>query len=144
MEFNATFLVSIISFLVFVYLMNKVFYIPVTNIIEERENLVNETLNAAKNSRDKASQLLAERDNKLNQAAEDSKKLVNASIENANSKSKEMTQNAKTSSLNEIGRKKSELAEENDAVKSQLDNTVKNLAEEISSKILGYKSKISG
>lgn len=137
MEFNATFLVSIISFLVFVFLMNKIFYAPLEKIITEREKLVDDTLNAAKNSRDTASGLLKERENKLNKAHDDSKKIIADSVENANLKSKELTQKAKSDSVDEINRQKTELGNQNEAVKNQLDNTVKELAEVITSKIIG-------
>ena len=120
MEFNATFLVSAIS-----------------DIIEKREKLVDDTLNEAKNSRDTASGLLAERESKLNKAHDDSKKLISESVENANLQAKERTQQAKNNSVNEINRQKANLSDENDRIKSNLDNTVKDLAEVITSKILG-------
>ncbi len=137
MEFNATFLVSIISFLVFVFLMNKIFYAPLEKIITEREKLVDDTLNAAKNSRDTASGLLKERENKLSKAHDDSKKIIADSVENANLKSKELTQKAKSDSVDEINRQKTALGNQNEAVKNQLDNTAKELAEVITSKIIG-------
>ena len=37
MEFNATFLVSAISFILFVFIMNAILYKPVIKIMEERE-----------------------------------------------------------------------------------------------------------
>ena len=137
MEFNATFLVSAISFILFVFLMNKIFYAPLTDIISEREKLVDDTLNEAKNSWDTASGLLAERESKLNKAYDDSKKLISESVENANLQAKERTQQAKNNSVNEINRQKANLSDENDWIKSNLDNTVKDLEEVITSKILG-------
>lgn len=137
MEFNATFLVSAISFLLFVYFMNKIFYAPLENIITEREKLVDDTLNEAKKSRETASELLTERENKLNKAYEDSRKIVNESVEKANSKAKDLTQEAKTNSVEEINSQKINLAEQTKSVKSQLNNTVNELAEQIATKILG-------
>lgn len=137
MEFNATFIVSAISFLVFVYLMNKIFYAPLTNIITEREKLVDDTLNEAKNSRENASNLLQERENKLNRAHEKSKKIISESVENANLKSKELSEKAKNDSIAEINKQKSDLKEQNDLVKNKLDNVVKDLADVIETKILG-------
>ena len=51
MEFNATFLATIVSFIVFVILMNKILYAPILNIIEERENLVETNYRSAKNTK---------------------------------------------------------------------------------------------
>ena len=137
MEFNATFLVSAISFLVFVFLMNKIFYAPLTNIINEREKLVDDTLNDAKASREQASGILTERENKLTKAREDSKKIVSSSVEKANSNSKDMIQQAKNNASDEINAKKADLQAQNSDVKSKLDNTVNELAGVITTKILG-------
>ncbi len=144
MEFNATFLISAISFLVFVYLMNKIFYAPLTNIIDERAKLIDDTLKSAKNSNDKALELLQERENELNNATENGKKIVAQSVEIAVSQAQQLIQNAKNNFTSEVAIKKTELQNESDLVSAQLDYTVTNLAEEISSKILGYKTKISG
>ncbi len=135
MEFNATFLVSAISFLVFVFLMNKIFYAPLTNVIIEREKLVDDTLNEAKNSKDEALNILKEREDKLNKAYNDSKKLISDSVENANLKSKEMTQKAKSDSVAEINKQKESLKQENDSL--DLNATVNDLAQTITAKILG-------
>ncbi len=137
MEFNATFLVSAISFLVFVFIMNKIFYAPLTDIIEKREKLVDDTLNEAKNSRDKASDILTERENKLTKARDDSKKIISSSVEKANADSKEMMLKAKNDSTNEINSKKADLAAQNSDIQSRLDNTVNELANVITTKILG-------
>ena len=135
MEFNATFLVSAISFLVFVFLMNKIFYAPLTNVIIEREKLVDDTLNEAKNSKDEALNILKEREDKLNKAYNDSKKLISDSVENANLKSKEVTQKAKSDSVAEINKQKESLKQENDSL--DLNATVNDLAQTITAKILG-------
>ena len=42
MEFNATFLATIISFLVFVFLMNKILYEPMGRIVAERKTFIDE------------------------------------------------------------------------------------------------------
>jgi len=95
MEFNATFLVSAISFLVFVFLMNKIFYAPLENIINEREKLVDDTLNDAKNSRNEAARLLEERESKLTKASEDSKNIINKKVTTSNDEAKKLTLEAK-------------------------------------------------
>ena len=137
MEFNATFLVSAISFLVFVFLMNRIFYAPLSDIIEKREKLVDDTLNDAKSSREQASGILTERENKLTKAREDSKKIVSSSVEKANSNSKDMIQQAKNDASDEINAKKADLQAQNSDVKSRLENTVNELAGVITTKILG-------
>lgn len=48
MEFDATFLIAAISFVVFVFIMNMVFYAPVMKIMQERNSVVEENFNSAK------------------------------------------------------------------------------------------------
>ena len=48
MEFDATFLISIISFIVFVFIMNKIFYAPILEIMQRRENYVKDNFEQAK------------------------------------------------------------------------------------------------
>ena len=40
MEINATILVSAISFIVFIFIMNKILYKPVLEIMEKRQNYI--------------------------------------------------------------------------------------------------------
>ena len=50
MEFDATFLIVVISFLVFIFIMNKIFYAPILNIMQERQKLVENNFTSAKNT----------------------------------------------------------------------------------------------
>ena len=137
MEFNATFLVSAISFIIFVFLMNMIFYAPLEKIIFEREKLVDDTLNEAKLSRDNAASLLKEREEKLNKAYEDSKLLVNEKMQKANQKAKTLTSDAKLNSFNEINELKADIHKQAEDAKTQLDQSARDIADQITSKILG-------
>lgn len=137
MEFNATFLVSAISFILFVFLMNKIFYAPLEKIIYEREKLVDDTLNEAKKSREMATGLLEERERKLNKAFDDSKKIINDGVLKANKTSKELTSNAKNDSINEINIQKEKLDAQSGKIREELESSSKEIAEQIISKILG-------
>ena len=48
MEFDATFIIATISFIVFVLIMNRIFYAPILKIMQERQNLVEENYSSAK------------------------------------------------------------------------------------------------
>ena len=43
MEFNATFLIAMLSFVVFIMIMNAIFYNPILSIIRKREGLAEAT-----------------------------------------------------------------------------------------------------
>ena len=57
MEFNATFIASAISFIVFSIIMNAIFYKPLGNIVVQRQKFIDETLEEAKANSAKPSAL---------------------------------------------------------------------------------------
>ncbi len=142
MEFNATFFVSAISFIIFTIIMNLIFYKPISKVIYERQKLIGDALNAAQKSKDETKELLTNRDYRLTKSAADSRKLIADKIEEANKSSKVLTQKAKEKSQNDISLAKENLHKEAETLNRELDIEVKNLAEIISSNILGIDVKI--
>ena len=57
MEFNATFLATIVSFIVFVILMNKILYAPILNIMEERRNFIDNNYKTVEKNDEKIKKL---------------------------------------------------------------------------------------
>ncbi len=142
MEFNATFLVSIISFLVFVEIMNRIFYVPLTSVVAKRKEMLDANYNDAKKFDDDAQVILKDRDDKLAKADTDSRKIISERVESENSKGKLLTDEAAKKSAEDIQSKKASLAEEKISVSSELDSRVVGLAENIASKVMGMEVKI--
>ena len=142
MEFNATFLVSAISFIIFTIVMNIIFYKPIGKVISERQKFLDETKNDALQSSNKADAILKDRDERLSKSVLDAKKLVADKVNTANENSRAKTSEAKQKSIEEITSAKSNLQTEAQQYKEELKNKVKDLAEVISSKVLGMDVKI--
>ena len=142
MEFNATFLVSAISFIMFTIIMNIIFYKPIEKIMDERQKYINDAKNDALNSNSKADEILKDRESKINKSIIDSKKLVAEKVNNANENSKILTGQAKQKSQEEIASAKSNLQNEANLATDELKMKVKDLAEVISSKVMGFDTKI--
>ena len=142
LEFNATFLVSMISFIVFIIIMNAIFYKPIFKVINEREKYINDRYDDTKNSKDKAQKLLDEKDKRLNETLFEAKKIVTDRVNQANEEAKTKTDNAKTDSAKKIESAKKELLSEKQQIADALKNNVKTLAETISFKILGDNTEI--
>lgn len=142
MEFNATFLVSVISFIIFTIIMNKIFYKPLENVMDERQKFIDDAKSDALNSNNRADAILKEKEDRLNKSAFDSKKLVADKINAANENSKTLTDNAKQKSQDEISSAKSNLQNEALQTSEELKSKVKDLAEVISSKVLGIETHI--
>ena len=137
MEFNATFLVSAISFIVFTIVMNKIFYRPLERVMDERQKFIDDAKSDALTSNERAEAILKDRDERLNQSFIKSKKIVADRVNEANTNSAIRTAEAKQKSQEEISFAKSNLNEEAQSATLELKTKVKDLAETISSKILG-------
>ena len=140
MEFNATFLVSAISFILFTLIMNKIFYKPLEKVMAERQKFIDDAKTDALNSSFKTDAILKDREDRLNKSTADSKKLVADKINEANSKA--AAAKAKQKSQEEITSAKSRLHNEALETTEGLKNGVKDLAEVISSKVLGMETRI--
>ena len=66
-EFNATFLVAMLSFVLFIMIMNAIFYRPVLNIMRKREEYINSNYNEANSNSEEAQKLDAQRTEKIQQ-----------------------------------------------------------------------------
>ena len=137
MEFNATFLVSAISFIIFTIIMNKIFYRPLEKVMNERQQFIDEARSEALDSNNRANAILQDKEDRLNKSILDSKKLVADKVNVANENSKILTDNAKQKSQDEISSAKSSLQNEAQQASGELKARVKDLAEVISSKVLG-------
>ena len=143
MEFNATFLVSMISFLIFTFIMNMIFYKPLGNIISERQGFIDETTKVARNMSYEADRITADREFKLNKAHDDAKKLINDKVTIAKDDAQKRTDEAKKLSSENILAAKNELYSQAEQTKEALKGNIKELAENISQKILGEYTPIN-
>ncbi len=142
MEFNATFLVSAISFIIFTVVMNKIFYKPLERVMDERQKFIDDAKSDALNSNNQAEVILKIKEDRLNKSASDSKKIVADKLEAANKNSRILTDNAKQKTQDEISSVKSTLQNEAHQTSEELKLKVKDLAEVISSKVLGMDTHI--
>ncbi len=137
LEFNATFIVSMVSFIIFIMIMNTIFYKPIFKIINERQNFIDEHNNDAKNSREQAKDLLTQKENRLNRALSESKKIVSDKVLATNCEAKAITEKAKAETAEKIQTAKENIKVQELNTSGALKNNIKDLAEVISSKILG-------
>lgn len=144
MEFNGTFLVTIISFLVFVFLMNKILYAPVLNIMEERKNFVDGNYDAAHQNEAKSEELTNQKEEKLTEAKNEARGKYVETLDGYKNQKSEMVSEAQNSAKDEIEQAKSDLRQLSDDVKNGLKGSMNNLANDIVEKTIGYRSQADG
>ena len=136
-EFNATFLIAMVSFVLFIIIMNKILYKPILSIVNEREAYIDGNNKAALDSKSKIKNILDDKEKRLNDAAMKSKQLIAERDQTENENSAKLAEEAKAKSLSDINSAKENLKNEANKTKEILKTNVVDLAESISSKILG-------
>ena len=142
MEFNATFLVTIISFIVFVYLMNKILYSPIQKIVTEREDFVNSNLKDAETNNDKAKALSEDRDNKISNARNDARLVYIDSLNGYKQQKDDYIHNTQEDVNNELNSAYQGLENLSNETKEGLKGKMTDLANDIVEKMLGYRSEV--
>ena len=142
MEFNGTFLATIISFLLFVCLMNKILYAPIRNIATIRRELIDDNYTSADENDKKAEELNNEREEKLVEAKNDARKQYNEILSGYKSEKSEIIKSAQEEASKDLENEYSHLGSVSNEAKEILKGRMADLANDIVEKVLGYRSEI--
>ena len=144
MEFNGTFLATIITFIVFVFVMNKVLYAPILGIMEERKNFIDSNYKAANDNNTKSDGLAAEKEAKLSDAKEDARAKYTEVLEGYKTERNNIIAEAQKNANDELEASRVELEHVSDEAKNKLKSSMKDLANDIVEKVIGYRSEVEG
>ncbi len=144
MEFNGTFLATIVTFIVFVLLMNKILYAPILNIMEERKTFIDGNYKAAGDNNAKSDDLVKEKEEKLADAKEEARGKYNETLDEYKSQRGEIVADAQNSAREELERAGIELENLSNEVKQSLKGSMTDLANDIVEKVIGYRSEVQG
>lgn len=136
MEFNATFIVSAISFIVFVFIMNAIFYKPLQKVVFERQNFIDETTEEAKAHREKSEAILKDKAQKLDNTKHEAKKIIAETADAVKSQKATLAADAQQKAVQKIESAKNTLIRSSDEVQDSLAEKTQDLAQSIASKIL--------
>ena len=142
MEFNGTFLVTIVTFIVFVFLMNKILYAPVLSIMEERRNVIDGNYKEAEDNKIRAEGLTEEKEERLAGAKEDARERYNEVLEEFKTQKVDIVNDAQTIAKDELENSKTELENVSNEVKHALKSSMTDLANDIVEKVIGYRSNV--
>ena len=142
MEFNATFLISAISFIVFTFLMNLILYKPLEKVVNEREELINGNYDDADKNKEKAKSLLDIVTEKLAKSKSDAKSVYNTEKQKAEDEVSKILADAKSKNNDFISESKNKLQEEAQKIEEQTE--ILATAQMISDKLLRENIPIGG
>lgn len=136
-EFNATFLVAMLSFVVFIMIMNAIFYRPILNIMRKRDEYINSNYDEAKELSEQAEKLNIKKAETIQQTQNECRTEIKNVVENAQGLASKNVQDARTEVKNEIQLKKDSLVRESEALEGVLKSSVvTDLASSITSKFM--------
>lgn len=136
-EFNATFLVAMLSFVVFIMIMNAIFYRPILNIMRKRDEYINSNFDEAKELSEQAEKLDIKKAETIQQTQNECRTEIKNVVENAQGLASKNVQDARTEVKNEIQLKKDSLVRESEALEGVLKSSVvTDLASSITSKFM--------
>jgi len=137
MEINATILVSAISFIVFIFIMNKILYAPVIEIMEKRQSYIDANKNEANEHKQKAQQLIEDKDSKISQAQRKSRDVVATKADALKEESSKVLKDAKNSATEYFNNEKESLAQQKAEISSNMKFDVADLANKLTTKLMG-------
>ena len=144
MEFNGTFLVTIISFVLFVFVMNKILYEPINNIVAQRREFVDENLRIADINHKKANEISAQKEEKLKGARNDARNKYSDAVVDFKNKKNDILKNAQCDADNELMQTYENLNNLSNEAKEGLKGRMTDLANDIVEKMIGYRSEVQG
>lgn len=144
MEFNGTFLVTIISFVLFVFVMNKILYEPINNIVAQRREFVDENLRTADINHKKANEISAQKEEKLKGARNDARNKYSDAVVDFKNKKNDILKNAQCDADNELMQTYENLNNLSNEAKEGLKRRMTDLANDIVEKMIGYRSEVQG
>ena len=137
MEFNATFVVTIISFIAFVFLMNAILYKPLEKIVDEREKLISDNYQAANDADSQAKSLLEKKAQTIAEAKAKAKAAGDKKLKEEYQKSTQKLKEEKANNLNYISEQKDELNASANAIEADLSENIYRFADMIKDKLFG-------
>ena len=137
MEFNATFIVAFASFIVFTVIMNLILYKPLSKVVTERQKFLDDHYKAANEARETSQAILTDKEQKLEDSKLNAKKIILDKTDEAKLKKTALAVEAQQSANQTIAVAKGELGKSKTEAQSVLSQQVVDLAQSISSKILG-------
>lgn len=137
---NGTIVIFVISFLVFMWLLNEIMLKPVGRVIEERTRLIEGELGSGKESLVEAEQLQTQYEAKLHQIRSEAQAVIAKASQQANNERSEKLSAISNNGLKKLEAAKKEIAAERASLIDALVAEESELVEIITKKVLGDES----
>lgn len=137
MEFNATFIVSAISFIIFTLIMNKILYQPISDIIQKRQAYFDANSSAAENNLNSVNAIKNDIEQQIHSARLEAKKMVADEVESSKQEKAKLEAEKKAETVEKFARKKADLEQERQKASEEMNMGIDDLSNMIISKLTG-------
>lgn len=141
LEINNTLLIQFPVFLISLYVLNKLMFQPLLTVWDRRESLTEGTVKEAKKLTDEADSIIAEYENKLDEAREQANEQRAELRREGQVEAEKMISSARTDAQKQIENHRDKLESEIKEVKSQIEPQIELLAKDISNRILNGEAR---
>lgn len=137
MEFNATFLITAISFITFTFLMNVILYRPLEKIVDERKELIETNYKAGEDAKLHTKSILEKRAQELVRAKAQAKNEVDSKLKKDYDESAQKLRDEKIKSVEYLAEQKEKLKSESEITEANLSENIRQYAQMIKDKLFG-------
>jgi len=137
MEFDATFIIAAISFVVFVFIMNKIFYAPVLKIMQERQKFVEVNYQSADKTKEETQKQTDYHNSELEKSRDEARNMIREQTKLLKQEQQHQIEKYKSDSYDNISKEKENYKKSALEAKEILKEGVVDFAKDISHKILG-------
>lgn len=142
-EFNATFLIAMLSFSVFIFIMNAIFYNPILGIIRKREDYISSNYEESERFKNSANDIKISCQARIEQTQDKCRHEFKSVVEKIQTDAAHKVNAAREKSKLAIQTQKGVLTQQEEKLKTELKSVVvKDLASSIVSKLLGQEIKV--
>ena len=137
MEFDATFLIAVISFLAFVFILNKIFYAPILKIMQERQSFVEQNFQAAELTNKETEKQVNYRNEELEKSRDEARSLISQQSQVLKAEKSRKISEYKNELYSNIATQRENLKNSALEAKETLKDNVVDIAKNISQMLLG-------
>jgi F-type H+-transporting ATPase subunit b len=136
-DINATLPIMAVQFVVFVAILNAIFYKPLTKAMDDRNDYVRNNITEAKERLEKAQQLALKYEQELAAARKATQEVLQAAQADANKRRNQRIAEAMSEAQAQVAAAKAEIAQQKQDAAAALDAQVEALSRQILEKLLG-------
>lgn len=132
---NGTFIFALISFIIFLFIMKYLLFLPLNKVIEQREEFYEKNANTVKESKSKTALVLAEKEREISSARAQASNLIKEVNLFAKKESQETIAKAKQNATATLLAQEQTLDEQSakakDELRGEVEQYVKNIVEKV-------------